>query len=191
MYGQCPHCQSSVSLFYKKDVIVKSWTYEDALVSAPVPFYLNYTSNSLINGHINGFIFKVWKWQKDSDSLSSSMKVHQRRITNSNKYRLYPVTESVILLSFYGNFTHDDNVSMSEIFVICKEHDLNDCQPDYRNRQYSLQIADLDRDNSLELIKYYSSYEKDENGDDNWSLVSELSVFRLAKELPKLYKTKK
>lgn len=190
VYGQCPQCRSSVALFYKKNVIVKSWSYEDALVTAPVPFYLNYTSNSLVNGHINGFIFKVWQWQKDSQAISPSTKVHQQKILKNTKYRLYPVIERVVLISFYANFTHDVNVSMSEIYVICKEQDLNDCQPDYRNRQYSLQIADLDRDNSLELVKYYSTYQKDKEN-DNWGLISELSVFRLAKELPKLYKNKK
>lgn len=193
VYGQCPNCRSSVELFYKKEVVNRSWKYEHALVSAPVPFYLDYTRDPLVNGHINGFIFKIWQWQNNSEELTSSTEVHQRPVAvNNTKYRLYPVIESVVLLSFYKNVSHDINVSMSEIFIICKNQDLNDCQPDYRNRQYSLEIADLDRDNSLELIRYYSSYQKDEkNGNDNWNLISELTVFRLAKELPKLYKSKK
>lgn len=193
VYGQCPHCQSSVALFSKKDVVEKSWLYEDALVSAPVSFYLNYTSDPLLKGDINGFIFKVWHWQKNTEELSPSAEVHQRPILGNNKkYRLYPVIESVVVLSFYKNFSHDVNVSISDIFLICKDQDLNDCQPDYRYRQYSLLIADLDRDNSLELVRYYSSYKKEkQNRSDNWSLLSELTVFRLAKELPKLYMSKK
>lgn len=193
VYGQCPNCRSSVELFYKKEEVNKSWKYEQALVSAPVSFYLDYASDPLINGHINGFIFKVWQWQNNSEELSPSTKVLERPIdVYKKKYRLYPVTESVVLLSFYKNFTHDINVSMSEIFIICKNQDLNDCQPDYRNRHHSLKIADLDRDKSLELIRYYSSYQKDERtGYENWNLISELTVFRLANELPKLYRSKK
>lgn len=180
-----------MALFYKKDVIVQSWSYAEAVVSAPIPFFLNYTGDASINGHINGFIFKVWQWQKDYEEFSSSTQVHHRQLEGGSKnYRLYPITESVILLSFYGNYTHDINVSMNEVYVICKRQQLNDCQPDYRNRQYSLQNADLDRDNSLELVRYYSSYQKDEQN-DNWNLISQLTVFRLAEELPKLYKNEK
>lgn len=193
VYGQCPHCQSSVALFYNRDKVVKSWFYENAQVSAPIPFYLNYTGDTLVDSHINGFIFKVWQWKKDSGELSSSTQVHQRQLPEDYKnYHLYPVTESVVLLSFYENYTHNINVSMNEVYVICKGQNFNDCQPNYEDRQYSLQIADLDRDNSLELISYYSSYQKEErNGIDNWNVMSKLTVFRLAEELPKLYKNKK
>lgn len=193
VYGECPHCQSTVALFSKKDVSTRSWFYDDALVSTPLPFFLNYTSDSLIKGHINGFIFKVWQWQKDSQELSPLTQIHHRSLPHeSEDYQMYPVTESIILLSFYENMTHYINVSMNEVYVICKGPNLNDCQPDYKNREYSMEIADLDRDNLLELIRYYSSYQKvEENGIENWDLVSKLTVFRLAEELPKLYKNRK
>lgn len=173
--------------------IANEWAYKDAFVSTPLPFYLKYAGDSLVNGHINGFIFKIWHWERDSELLSSSTQVQHRLLPGGNKkFRLYSVVESVILLSFYQNYTHDINVSMNEVYVMCEGPNLNNCQPDYKNRQFSLQIADLDRDNSLELIRYYSSYQKDEqNGIENWNLISKLTVFKLAEELPKLYKNKK
>ncbi|CAG4979693.1 unnamed protein product [Colias eurytheme] len=61
-------------------------------------------------------------------------------------------------------------------------------------RYVSLTIADLDGDQSHELISYYSTFVAPENYGtkksdpyDNWHLSSTVRVIRLETELPKLF----
>lgn len=191
IYGPCPLCQSKLTLYDSKDVIIKVLTYKNTFVTDPVPFELNYPNVLSSDNHINGFIFKTWEWNDTPKKLTPVTHVHKRNIPIYNEtYHLNEVTERVVLIIFHQNDTPVINISMTEVYVICNrpEPDVMDCQPDYKNQKKSLLLADLDHDNSLELISYYTSYIKmDENGYDVWNLVSKVKVFRLESELPKLY----
>lgn len=70
------------------------------------------------------------------------------------------------------------------------------CQPDLEYQEQSLMIADLDGDDSHELISYYSTFVAPESYNTknmnlnlykSWKLTSVVRVIRLESELPKLF----
>lgn len=97
--------------------------------------------------------------------------------------------------------THNVNVSQTDIVQICVRGPIDTnaplpiCQPDLEYQEKSLMIADLDGDQSHELISYYSTFSAPEsyppksmiNSYDNWRLTSIVRVIRLESELPKLF----
>jgi hypothetical protein len=103
-------------------------------------------------------------------------------------------------VSFDKMQTHNVNVSQMDIVQICVRGPVDTntplplCQPDLEYQEKSLMIADLDGDQSHELISYYSTFvapesysPKNANPYDNWRLVSVVKVIRLESELPKLF----
>lgn len=103
-------------------------------------------------------------------------------------------------MSFDKMQTHNVNVSQTDIVQICVPGQIDTnaplpiCQPDLEYQEQSLMIADLDGDQSHELISYYSTFiapesynPKNSNPYDNWRLTSIVRVIRLESELPKLF----
>ncbi|KAG5889536.1 hypothetical protein JTB14_036627 [Gonioctena quinquepunctata] len=156
-----------------------------------VPFSLSPTKENLalLKGHLSGFLLKIWFWQDNSRKLPPATRIYKRSTPVHNEtYHLNQVSERVLLITLRENDTQIENVSDSDIYLICNGPEHDNCQPDHKNQRNSLLIADLDQDNSLELVSYSSTYEKrEEDGHEAWHLISKLKVFRLENELPKLF----
>ncbi|KAJ8970616.1 hypothetical protein NQ314_001151 [Rhamnusium bicolor] len=195
-YDHCPHCRSIISFYDSNNTKLKAWPYQNAFVMSPIPVSFQSTKDNIISlkGHVNGFILKIWEWREyPKKKLTSTARVYKRSVPIHNKtYYLNEISERAVLITFNETDTHIINASSTDIYQICNgPEEENSCQPDYKNQQNSLLIADMDHDNSQELISYSSSYVKrDEDGNESWHLVSYLKVFRLESELPKLYGSK-
>ncbi|CAH1985788.1 unnamed protein product [Acanthoscelides obtectus] len=187
----CPHCHSTITLYGNNS---KEWSYTNAYTMRPVPYSLRPTETNMValKGHIYGFILKIWEWKEHSRKLAPGTRVYKRSVAVHNEtYHLNNVTERFILIVFNENDTRIINVSMTDLCIICNGPDRTNCQPNYEDQQDSLSVVDLDDDGALELISFYSTYERrDEEGYEAYYLVSKLNVFRLESELPKLYGNK-
>lgn len=187
----CPHCRTIISILNANYSSIKSWSYSNAFAMKPVIFTLKSKESRIGNlkGYLKGFIVKIWEWQKNSLKISPFTRVFRRSVPSHNEtYHINEVTESIMLITFQENDVQIINVSMIDIYLICNGPGHSNCQPDYQEQENSLLIADLDHDDSIELISYYSTYvNKKENGYDYWHLVSKLKVFRLESELPTLF----
>lgn len=119
------------------------------------------------------------------------------RYTN---FTAHDISERIVLVSFDKFQTHNVNVSQTDIVQICAREPIDTqvplpmCQPDLEYQEKSLMIADLDGDQSHELISYYSTFvapesysPKNTNPYDIWRLTSVVRVIRLETELPKLF----
>ncbi|KAJ2946123.1 hypothetical protein O0L34_g5049 [Tuta absoluta] len=117
-------------------------------------------------------------------------------------FTAHDISERIVLVSFDKLQTHNVNVSQTDIVQICVRGPIDThaplpiCQPDLEYQEKSLMIADLDGDQSHELISYYSTFvapesytPKNSNPYDNWRLTSMVRVIRLETELPKLFVT--
>ncbi|CAH4032709.1 unnamed protein product [Pieris brassicae] len=113
----------------------------------------------------------------------------------------HDISERIVLVAFDKLQTYIHvNVSQTDILQICVRGQMNSnaplptCQPDLEYQERSLTIADLDGDQSHELISYYSTFvapdtydTKNERGYNSWHLTSTVRVIRLETELPKLF----
>ncbi|CAK1547035.1 unnamed protein product [Leptosia nina] len=113
----------------------------------------------------------------------------------------HDISERIVLVAFDNLQTYiHANVSQTDILQICVRGQINanaplpTCQPDLEYQERSLTIADLDGDQSHELISYYSTFvppetysNKKPDPYDNWHLTSTVRVIRLETELPKLF----
>ncbi|KAI5651946.1 hypothetical protein NE865_00283 [Phthorimaea operculella] len=119
-----------------------------------------------------------------------------------DNFTAHDISERIVLVSFDKLQTHNVNVSQTDIVQICVRGPIDThaplpiCQPDLEYQEKSLMIADLDGDQSHELISYYSTFvapesysPKNSNPYDNWRLTSMVRVIRLETELPKLFVT--
>nr|XP_023014434.1 uncharacterized protein LOC111504154 isoform X2 [Leptinotarsa decemlineata] len=189
--NHCPHCEGVISLYNTNNTKLYTQSFKNAVIMTPVPFSVTSSKENIVNlkGHLHGFILKIWLWQDNSKKLSPSTRVYKRSIPVHNEtFHLNQVSERVVLITLRENDTQVENVSDSDIYLICNGPEHDNCQPDHKNQQYSLMIADLDQDSSLELVSYSSTYEqREEEGYEAWHLISKLKVFRLESELPKLY----
>ncbi|CAH1101524.1 unnamed protein product [Psylliodes chrysocephalus] len=189
----CPICQSVVTLYSSNNTKLHLWKFDNAVVMNPIPFTFP-SSRPLYSfeTYIHGFILKMWYWQDNSLKLSPVTRIYKRNVPVHNEtFHLNKVSERIILIILKENDVQIENVSLTDIYLICNGPQHNNCQPDFNNQKDSLLIADLDFDNSLELISYSSSYKKiDINGDDTWHLTSKINVFRLESEFPKLLEIK-
>lgn len=161
----------------------------------PVPYYFQSTEDNMVSlkGHVHGFILKIWQWENYSKKLPPTARVFKRSLPKYNRtYYLNEISEMVALITFNETDRHIINASLTDRYQICTEpDDPSACKPDHIDERDSLLIADMDHDNSQELISYSSSYMKREDeGNDNWHLVSFVKVLRLENELPKLYESK-
>lgn len=161
----------------------------------PVPYSFQSTEDNMVSlkGHVHGFVLKIWEWKNYSKKLPPTAKVYKRSLPQHNKtFYLNEVSEIVAMITFNETDTHIINASLTDRYQICTEpDDANVCQPATKNQQDSLLIADMDHDSSQELISYSSSYiKREDEGKDNWRLVSFVKVLRLEDELPKLYESK-
>lgn len=96
--------------------------------------------------------------------------------------------ETVVLLVFNSTYTRIENTSQSNIIQFCQEGKTGAaCQPDLNYQENSLLIADFDRDNSQELVSYYSTFVKTDGGEDEWKLLTYVQLLRLESELPSFY----
>lgn len=116
-------------------------------------------------------------------------------------FTAHDISERIVLVSFDNLQTYVHvNVSQTDIVQICVRGSFDagvpipTCQPDLEYQEKSLVIADLDGDQSHELISYYSTFlppesysPKKSNPYDNWRLTSIVRVIRLESELPKLF----
>lgn len=115
-------------------------------------------------------------------------------------FTAHDISERIVLVSFDHLQTHHVNVSQTDIVQICARGPIDThvalpvCQPDLEYQEKSLMIADLDGDQSHELISYYSTFvapesytPKKPNPYDSWRLTSIVRVIRLESELPKLF----
>lgn len=118
-------------------------------------------------------------------------------------FTVHDISERIVLVLFDKLQTHNVNISQTDIVQICVRGPIDSptplpqCQPDLEYQEQSLMIADLDGDQSHELISYYSTFIASESytpkGATNpytiWSLTSLVRVIRLESELPKLFIT--
>ncbi|XP_018569532.1 uncharacterized protein LOC108909627 [Anoplophora glabripennis] len=191
-YGSCPHCQSTISLYGSNNTKLNVSIYANAYVMAPLPYSFQSTEDNMVSlkGHIHGFILKIWQWRNHFKKLPPTARIFKRSLPIYNKtYYLNEISEIVVLITFNETDRHIINASLTDRYQICMEpDDLNSCEPDHEDERDSLLIADMDHDNSLELISYSSSYiKRPDEGSDNWHLVSFVKVLRLENELRKLY----
>lgn len=103
-------------------------------------------------------------------------------------YNIQRITESVILVLFIGADTRIENTSQSNIVQFCR-NDRKEvvCQPDLNNQENSMLIADLDQDNSQELVSYMSTFVQANDDPQDWRLVTYVRLLRLQSELPAFY----
>ncbi|CAG9864053.1 unnamed protein product [Phyllotreta striolata] len=189
----CPKCNSIVTLFDSNNTKVDSWTFDNTIIMNPIPFTFP-SSRPLYSfeTYIHGFILKMWYWQEDSLKLSPVTRIYKRNVPIHNEtFHLNKVSERVILIILKDNDVRIENVSLTDIYLICNGPQHHNCQPNHNNQKDSLLIADLDFDNLMELISFSSTYKQiDVDGYDTWHLTSKLNVFRLESEFPKLLKNK-
>lgn len=115
-------------------------------------------------------------------------------------FTAHDISERIVLVSFDKFQMHNVNVSQTDVIQICvrgvEEGEMSTpiCQPDLDYQERSLVIADLDGDQSHELISYYSTFVAPESYSPNkinpyeqWKLISVVKVIRLESELPKLF----
>ncbi|XP_028149286.1 uncharacterized protein LOC114342683 [Diabrotica virgifera virgifera] len=190
----CPKCQSTVTLYSANQTKLNFWTFDNSIVMQPVPFKFPVVKPNIYSskGYITGFILKMWYWQDKSIKLSPVTRIYKRSVPVHNEtYHLNKVSEQVLLLLLKENDAQLENVSLTDVYLICNGPAHSNCQPDYKNQENSILIADLDFDNSLELISYSSSYKEIEiDGYETWHLTSKLNVFRLESEFSKLFENK-
>ncbi|RVE48067.1 hypothetical protein evm_007254 [Chilo suppressalis] len=179
--GECPNsCRVNLKLLLEKNgTTTVGWEYSANHVYAMRP------SSFAFANSIRGPIINV-------ASISSFIKY-----TN---FTVHDISERIVLVSFDKMQTHNVNVSQTDIVQICVRGQIDTtsplpmCQPDLEYQDQSLMIADLDGDQSHELISYYSTFvapesytPKNSNPYDNWRLTSIVRVIRLESELPKLF----
>lgn len=190
----CPKCHCEMTLYDDKDQVLKTWPYNNAFIMNPKPFAFESSKvkNLQLQGHLNGFIVKIWQWTERVSKIRPTQRVNRRSVPFSHSNETWfttEVSEGVVMITFNDTDVHVINASFTEINQICRKDlkDLPNCQPSVDNQKDSLLVQDLDHDSSKELISFYSSYVKKE---DDWHLISYMKVLRLEEELPKLYGTK-
>lgn len=140
---------------------------------------------------------------KNSYEVFNQPAINVASISSFLKYEeftAHDISERIVLVSFDRLQTHNVNVSQTDIVQICVRGTIDPhaplpiCQPDLEYQEQSLMIADLDGDQSHELISYYSTFvppdsytPKKSNPYDSWRLTSIVRVIRLESELPKLF----
>lgn len=114
-------------------------------------------------------------------------------------FTAHDISERIVLVSFDNLQTYVHvNVSQTDIVQICVRGSIDSgtplptCQPDLEYQEKSLVIADLDGDQSHELISYYSTFLPPESYSPKksnvyWRLTSIVRVIRLESEIPKLF----
>lgn len=131
----------------------------------------------------------------DSDHTAKTRRsVNQTLRPGGYKTRMRYLKETVKLIVFNSTDIKIENTSQSDVIQFCRENvkDIEDtiCQPDLNYQENSLIIADLDDDGSQELVSYYSTFVKADQGAGDRSgmkLKTFVQLLRLESELPKLY----
>ncbi|XP_044746777.1 uncharacterized protein LOC123308251 [Coccinella septempunctata] len=192
-FGTCPDCHSYLKLLSDHDKVIYTKVYNKSHIINPSKFKFGVNAFSA-KKHIKGFIVKVWQWHyKFSPKYSSNDLFTSRKdVLNNTNYGNY-ITERIILITLNDTDYNVVEASTTNITQLCfhTESDFVSCQPDFKNQEYSILIADLDRDGSQELIYYSSSFYLRENVIGNpWQLISTIKLLKLESELPKLYNSK-
>lgn len=135
--------------------------------------------------------------RNNEEYAKTKLKRSLNNMTNPNSpnavlfgsYKMQLITETVILVLFIGNDNnHIENVSQSNIVQFCRrEKNEHYCQPDLKNQDKSLLIADLDQDGSQELLTYTSTFVKGAGDSSDWKLLTYVQLLRLEHELPALF----
>ncbi|XP_056633781.1 uncharacterized protein LOC130443259 [Diorhabda sublineata] len=193
-FNQCPKCQSIITLYSSNNTKLNFSKFDNAVIMKPVCFKFPVIEPNIYSskGFISGFILKMWYWEEKTVKLSPVTRIYKRNIPVHNEtYHLNKVSERILLIILKENDVQIENVSVTDIYLICNGPQHNNCQPDYKNQENSISVADLDFDNSLEIISYSSSYKQIEiNGDETWHLTSKLNVVRLENEFSNLFENK-
>lgn len=176
--GLCPdHCSALVNISDDTHHSVYSFNASKTYVMQPLIIHFNNAAN--------GFLLKYWEWQSDKDEEGD--------VYDKDKIIIIRhLQERIVLVMFSPNGSpgpHIVNASQSDIVQLCQAK-TNTCQPHLSFQEYSLLLADLDKDGSQDLITYLVTYvpsEKTADSPTSWSLVSQIRVIRLEHELPKLY----
>lgn len=210
--GECPNCRLNLSLI-RADTLEQLWSAQFvgtyALESlAQFSFRVTRTNAQSLRGHLNGFIVKLWQY----DDFRPVYRTGSWNGASNVTVQVNNIFERVVLITFNDTNVHVINASLVNITQLCfpgrpihsshndsQQHQGTTrlqlkCQPDIRNQAESILIADLDRDDSQELISYSSTFECGEEGGvsvDGCQLVSSVKVIRLEAELPKLYESAK
>ncbi|KAI5736174.1 hypothetical protein M8J76_000651 [Diaphorina citri] len=173
--GVCPdHCSAVVNISDDTNHTVYSFNASKTYIMQPLIIHFNNAAN--------GFLLKYWEWQPDKEE--------QEDYYDKDKIIIIRhLQERIVLVMFSPDGTpgpHIVNASQSDIIQLCHS---NSCQPGTSLQEYSLLLADLDKDGSQDLISYLVTYAGPDKSSDiqTWSLVSQIRVIRLEHELPKLY----
>lgn len=183
--GVCPDCSTNITLIDEKtgNKII-NWFHLSSFTMTPTSFSFNPTKTnlSLLKGHVNGFILKFWQW-----SGNAKQKIAKRNIPIANT-TVNAITERIVLVTFNNTNFHIINASSVNIIQLCilNENGSSRCQPELENQTESLLVADLDDDDSQELVSFSASFERTSLS-DKWRLVSSMKLIRLEAELPQLY----
>lgn len=184
--GACPDCSTNITLIDEKTgKRIINWFHLSSYTMTPTSFSFNPTKTnlSLLKGHVNGFILKFWQWSGNPKQKT----IAKRNIPTTNM-TINAITERIVLVTFNNTNFHIINASSVDIVQLCflNENGSSRCQPDLENQTESLLIADLDDDESQELVSFSTSFEKASLG-EKWRLVSSMKLIRLEAELPQLY----
>lgn len=184
----CPNCEVTITLFdnaTRKEIF--SQKYARSYATKPRQFsFMNSKKNmDLLQGHINGFIVKLWEWQ---DETTTDKKLFLLNSTVQINF----IKERIVIITFNNSNVHVINASMTEITQLCivTENGKYNCQPDVSNQDESLLVTDLDDDGTQEFVGYSSTFVQNSFANttkEGWQLVSNIKVFPLEAELPKLY----
>lgn len=197
-FGTCPDCHSFIKLLSNRNKLVYSKLFNKSYTIKPSKFKFGsskMTSFSM-KKHIKGYIVKVWEWHYKFNPKynSNDLFAFRKDDSNSTNFGNY-ITERIILITFNKTDYNVIEASSTNITQLCSqtENSIMKCQPDLKNQEYSILIADLDRDGSQELIYYSSSFYLRENYKvyaNPWQLISTIKLLKLESELPKLYNSK-
>lgn len=184
----CPNCAVTITLFNnvtKKEIFSKTYLRSYGTNPKQFSFENSKKNMDLLQGHVNGFVIKLWQW---SDDTLPNKKI----FLLNNTVQLNFIKERIVIITFNNSNVHVINASMTEITQLCivTENSRYTCQPDVSNQDDSLLVADLDEDGTQEFVGYSSTFVQNSFANttkEGWQLISNIKVFLLENELPKLY----
>lgn len=188
--GECPKCVAEFNVLDKntnKPLVLK--TYNGTFIMKPKVFAFKETKQNklIMQGHLQGYILKLWTWQYDT--------INKKQLIKNMTVQLNLIKEQIVIITCNDTDIHVINASITDLTQLCYQltgTDEYDCQPDVQTHD-SVFIGDIDKEGSADIINYSSSFVQNtsSNGTDAWTLVSSIQIFHLESELPKLFSSTK
>lgn len=186
--NECPNCEVTITLYdnaSRKEIFSQKYLHTYATKPRQFSFINNKKNMDLLQGHINGFVVKLWQWSDETT-------INKKMFLLNSTVQINFIKERIVIITFNNSNVHVINASMTEITQLCivNENGKNVCQPDVHNQDEALLVTDLDDDGTQEFVGYSSTFVQNSSANstkEGWQLVSNIKVFPLESELPKLY----